>query len=68
MTDSGGPGTTDPLYWERYDPDHAKVFYFQEQGNMTSGMRADDMRLDSYDAYRDAVEKAGLPPLPRISV
>lgn len=35
---------------------------------MTSGMRADDMRLDSYDAYRDAVEKAGLPPLPRISV
>lgn len=35
-------------YWEQYDPQDAKVFQFENQGAEVSGLRPDEVRLDSY--------------------
>ncbi|KAL1638070.1 hypothetical protein SLS58_008996 [Diplodia intermedia] len=58
----------DVPHWDNYNPLSAAIFNFEDQGPTTPSMVPDDMRLDSYNAYRDAAAKAGLPPLPEIRV
>ncbi|KAH7038482.1 Alpha/Beta hydrolase protein [Macrophomina phaseolina] len=66
--DPNAHNSTEIPRWEQYDPRNARIFHFQEQGNATSGIFPDNMRLDSYNAYRLAVANAGLPALPEVRV
>ncbi|KAF4305073.1 carboxylesterase type b protein [Botryosphaeria dothidea] len=49
-----------------YNPSRASIFNFEDQGSTTPGMIPDNMRLDGYNAYKDAITKAGRPALPEI--
>ncbi|KAL1617180.1 hypothetical protein SLS54_007957 [Diplodia seriata] len=66
--DPNSHGIPDVPHWDNYNPLSAAIFNFEDQGPTTPSMVPDDMRLDSYNAYKDAAAKAGLPPLPEIRV
>ncbi|KKY16389.1 putative carboxylesterase type b [Diplodia seriata] len=47
-----GKRVPDVPHWDNYNPLSAAIFNFEDQGPTTPSMVPDDMRLDSYPAYR----------------